>query len=135
MDWKGALRARLVAAAPVAALVVADGKTRIYWVDRPQATDLPAVTLQTIDDARPRVYQGFQSARPSVVQVDVWAATFAQKETLAEAVIAALSPANTANGIRFLPAEIDGVSDLGERVETQFIHRSRIDFTFWHSTV
>lgn len=130
MDWKGALRARLVAAAPVAALV--DG--RIYWVDRPQTSPLPAITLQTIDDARPRVYGGFQSARPSVVQIDVWATTFAQKEALAEAVIAALEPANTANGIKFLAAEIEGVTDLGERVETQFIHRTRIDMTFWHST-
>lgn len=129
MDWKGALRARLTAAAPVTALVV----QRIYWVDRPQASDLPSVTLQTIDDSRPRTYAGFQGSRPSVVQVDVWALSFAQKETLAEAVIAALAPANTSNGIKFLPAEIDAVRDLGERIETQFIHRTSIDLIIWHA--
>jgi hypothetical protein len=136
MDWKGALRARLVAAAPIDALIWHDPTSNapaIYWVDRPQASELPAITLQTIDDARPRVYGGLQSARQSVVQVDVWATTFAAKEALAEAVIAELSTAETSNGIKFLAAETEVVTDLGERVETQFIHRTRIDFLIWHS--
>lgn len=129
MDWKGALRARLTAAAPVTALA----GQRIYWVDRPQASDLPAITLQTIDDARPRTYSDFQTARPSTVQLDVWATTFAQKEALAEAAITALASASTANGVSFQPAYIDSVRDLGERVETQFIHRTSIDMIVWHS--
>lgn len=129
MDWQGALRARLTAAASVIALVA----QRIYWVDRPQASSLPAITLQTIDDGRPRHFDGFQDTRSSVVQIDVWATTYAQCRTLAEAVIAALAPEAISNGIRFLRSDVDGVRDMGERVETQFIHRTSIDLIVWHS--
>lgn len=132
MDWKGALKARLVAAAPVTALV-GTSPARVDWVERPQASALPAITLQTIDDARPRTYGNFQEGRPSTVQMDVWAASFAQKEALTEAAITALAGASTANGISFQPAYIDSVRDLGERVETQFIHRTSIDLIVWHS--
>lgn len=128
MDWQGALRARLTTAASVTALVA----QRVYWVDRPQTSSLPAITLQTIDDARPQTHQGFQSTRPSVVQIDTWATTYAQSKALAEAVIATLVPQETSNGIRFLRAFVEGVRDLGERVETQFIHRTSIDLIVWH---
>ena len=91
MDWQAALRARLVAAAPVTALV----GSRIYWVDRPQASALPAITLQTISDDRPQHMKGFIGLNPARVQVDK--------------------------------------RDLGERVETQFIHRASIDFIIHHA--
>ena len=129
MDWQAALRARLVAAAPVTALV----GSRIYWVDRPQASALPAITLQTISDDRPQHMKGFIGLNPARVQVDLWTASYGAAADLAEKVIAALAPADTANGIRFERAFVDGKRDLGERVETQFIHRASIDFIIHHA--
>jgi Xaa-Pro aminopeptidase len=53
---------------------------------------------------------------------------------LKEAVLAAVVPENTSNGIRFDRAIIDGERDLGERVETQFIHRASVDLMVWWAT-
>lgn len=129
MDWQGALRARLIAAAPVAALV----GDRIYWVDRPQASSLPAITLQTITEDRPQTMAGFDGLDRSLVQMDVWGASYAQVQQAKEAAIAAVMGENTANSIRFARAFIDTIRDLGERLETQFIHRASIDLIFHHS--
>lgn len=124
-----ALRARLLAAAPVTALV----GTRVDWVDRPQGAALPAVTLQIISDLRPQHLKGFQPLRDTRVQVDVWAASYAQKAQLVEAVIAAAVPESTTGGIVFNRAVVDGLRDLGEQNETQFIHRTSIDLIVWWS--
>jgi hypothetical protein len=130
MDWQGALRARLIAAASVTALVA----QRVYWVDRPQASALPAITLQTISEARPQHLKGFDGLSASRVQIDCWAPSHIGSTQLADAVIAAVVPENTANGIHFDRAFIDSIRDLGERVETQFIHRASIDLIFHHTT-
>jgi hypothetical protein len=130
MDYQSALRARLIAAAPVNALVAG----RVYWVDRPQASTLPAVTLQVISDERPQTHDGFTTSRATTVQVDCWGRTYSEKVAVAEAVINALVPAETSNGVRFLRSFVDSVRDLGERVETQFIHRTSVDLIVWHTT-
>jgi hypothetical protein len=127
---QAALRARLLAAAPVTSLVA----QRIYWVSRPQTTTLPAITLQTISDERPQHLKGFQALRPSRIQVDVWTDTYAMGRTITEAVIAALVPENSANSIRFDRALVDGVRDLGEQTDTKFIHRTSIDLIVWWAT-
>jgi hypothetical protein len=130
MDWQGALRARLIAAAPVTALVV----QRVYWVDRPQASDLPAITLQTISEERPQHMKGFDGLDVSRVQLDCWATSYSQAQALKEAALAATVGEHTGNGVRFERAFIDSIRDLGERVETQFIHRASIDLIIHHST-
>lgn len=127
---QGAIRARLLAAAPVTALAGA----RIYWVDRPQGDALPAVTLQIVSDPRPQHLKGFQDLRATRVQVDIWAAGYAQKTALAEAVIAAIVPEATGNGIRFDRTLVDAVRDLGDNSGTDFIHRTTIDLIVWWST-
>ena len=129
MDWQGALRARLIAAPPVAALVA----QRIYWVDRPQASALPAITLQTIFDGRPQHMSGLVGLDQANVQIDVWGTSYSQVTQITEAVIAALLPAQTGNGTVFQRAFIDSITDRGERVETQFIHRTQIDFIIHHA--
>lgn len=128
MDWQAALRARLTDTAAITALV----STRVYWVDRPQASALPAITLQTISDIRPQHMKGNQASRESIVQVDVWATSYASAREISEEVIAALVPENTSNGIIFGRAFVDSLTDLGERIETQFVHRTRIDFSIHH---
>jgi hypothetical protein len=128
MDMQGALRARLLAALPVTALV----EQRVYWVDRPQASALPAITLQVIADGRPQDMEDFVSTRETTVQVDCWATSYAKKTELAEAVIAALAPKTTLNGVTFLRSLVDSVRDLGESLDTQFSHRTSIDLIVWH---
>jgi hypothetical protein len=69
----------------------------------------------------------------SRVQVDIWALTYGETKVITEAVIAAVTPAETSNGITFARTFFDGSRDLGERTETQFIHRTSIDFIVHHS--
>lgn len=129
MDMEGALRARLIAAAPVTALAA----QRIYWVERPQSSALPAVTLQIIDDEREQHMKGVQGMLSTLVQIDAWATTYAAAKALKEAIIAALLPANTSNGIKFGRAFVRN-RDLSERTETQFIFRHSMDFTINHAS-
>jgi hypothetical protein len=127
MDMPGALRARITSANTSAG-------SRVYWVDRPQAAALPAVTLQIISDIRPQHLKGFDQTRDTRVQIDCWATSYSAVTVLKEAVLAAVVPVNTSNGIRFDRAIIDGERDLGERVETQFIHRASVDLVVWWAT-
>lgn len=117
MDMPGALRARLIG--------LAGG--RVYWVTRPQAAALPAVTLQIISDLRPQHLKGFDGLRGTRVQIDCWGATYADVTALKEAVLAAIVPENKANGIRFDRAIIEGEQDLGEQTQTVFIYRASFD--------
>lgn len=139
MDWQAALRARLIAAGPVAALVATytpnggSPTKAIFWVDRPQLSDLPAITLQIITEARPQHMLGFVGLDASMVQMDIWGTSYAQVQQLKEAAIAAVIQENTANSVRFARAFVDSIRDLGERVETQFIHRSSVDLIFHYS--
>lgn len=129
MNMQGALRARLLAAVPVTTLV----GQRVSWVDRPKTAGLPAVTLQVVSEERPQHMKGFDGLRSSRVQVDVWADTYGQTKEIAEAVTAAIVPSQAADGITFERAFFAGSRDLGEQTETQFIHRTSIDFIVHHS--
>jgi hypothetical protein len=124
MDMQGALRARLTG--------LAGG--RVYWVDRPQAASLPAITLQIISDLRPQHLKGFNGLRDTTVQLDCWGATYSEVTALKEAALLAIVPSVTSNGIRFDRAIIDSERDLGERTETQFIHRASVDLIIWWAT-
>lgn len=124
MDMPGALRARITGANTSAA-------SRVYWVERPQAAALPAVTLQIISDQRPQHMKGFDSLRGTLVQVDCWGDDYGAVTALKEAVLAAIVPENTLNGIRFDRAIIDSERDLGEQGTTKFIHRASFDLIVW----
>lgn len=128
MDFEGALRARLTGAGSITTLTA----QRIYWVTRPQATILPAITLQIIDEDREQHFEGFQLLQTVLVQIDIWAATYAQGQTLKEALIAAAAPEVISNGIHFRRAFVRA-RDLSERTETAFIFRPSLDFTFHYS--
>lgn len=128
MDFEGALRARLTADATVAALV----GNRVYWVTRPQADGLPAITLQIIFEDRAQHMKGVQGLQSTIVQIDGWASSYGQGKALKEAIIAALLPAETSNGVTFGRAFVRS-RDLSERTETQLIHRPSLDFTFFYS--
>lgn len=125
MDMQGALRARLLGATAAG--------SRVYWVDRPQGSALPAITLQVISGDRPQTYDGFQSSRQSRVQMDVWAETHAAGTALLEAAIGAVAPRVTANGIQFDRTFFEGERDTSERLGTANIYRAGIDLLVRHS--
>lgn len=129
MDMQGALRARLLAAVPVTTLV----GQRIYWLDRPQASALPSITLQTIAGERPQTHDGFQSTRTTTVQCDIWAASYGQGRQILEAVISALAPPQTGNGIEFGRMFFEPERDTLEQLATTTIYRTSIDLIVWHS--
>jgi hypothetical protein len=131
MDMEGALRARLLAASPVTSNV----GQRVYWEDRPQQSALPAITLSLPVDGRDQHMGGFQSVRDVQLQVDVWARSYAEKKAIKEAVIAALAPAQSGNGIRFQAATGIDITPLNERVETQMIFRDAIRMTLHFSSI
>lgn len=118
---EAALRARLLDLAAVGG--------RVYWDERPQGSALPALTLSIVNDRRPENLKGFDVPE-TLVQVDVWAANFADKRSIREAVIAVLSPPATVGGIEFMRATEINSRGLNERTETAFIFRDAIDFLF-----
>jgi hypothetical protein len=137
MDWQAALRARLLAAAPVTALV----GQRVYWVERPQKSALPAITLLTVSDGREQHLKGFDGLQSARVQIDVWAENrpgehhgYSKVREVTEAVIAALVPAAEQGSIQFSRSFVDSLRDLSERTETQTIFRSSMDLIVHHTT-
>lgn len=124
MDVQGALRARLLGA-------TAAGQ-RVYWVTRPQATALPAITLQTITGDRPRTFGGLQPTRSPRIQVDAWAESYAGARAIIEAIVATLEPKETSNGITFDAIFFESERDFIERQGTTDIYRTSIDLIVWH---
>lgn len=127
-DMETALRARLLAATPVVALVA----QRVTWVQRPQAAALPAITLQIVSDERGQSFTGLDGLQPGYIQIDVWALTYAAAKAVKEAVIAAVVPAATQSGVRFDRGYVSA-QDLSEQTDTAFIYRQSIDFTFHYA--
>jgi hypothetical protein len=129
MDWQGALLARLRAAAGVTALVGA----KTYWENAPQGVARPYVTLLDVTQLRPQTLKGWdlEAAR---VQIDVWTDTYASKQAIMEAVLAALVPGGTFNGNTFQRADIDlGPRDIPERDGDTIIFRKSADLIIHHS--
>lgn len=110
-DLQTALRARLIAAAGVAAIT-----SKIAWGSLPQGTALPYVRLNTVSDLRPEHLRGYDAARQVRVQADCYGATPAVARALAEAIVAAVALPATVNGVRFGRIKAEGPQDRGEDV-------------------
>jgi hypothetical protein len=101
---------------------------------------VPAIVIRVVADPRPQHFKGFILARPSEVQVDVWAGSDALAGTIAKSVIAALCPAADVAGVRFQRAMITNVRGGPEqersaptpRLQAELFRHS-IDFTFTHN--
>lgn len=120
MDMQGALRARLVGQTGAG--------SRVYWLDRPQASALPAITLQIISRDRAQHTEGFQELQSARVQVDVWAPDYAATQTVTEAAIGVLAPPQTGNGIQFTRMFFESERNLTERSDAgALIHRTSFD--------
>jgi hypothetical protein len=125
MDMEGALRARIVA------LTTAAG-SRVYWVDRPQGSSLPSITLQTISGDHPYTSSGLETTRDPRVQADVWGTSYGEAKGIMDALIAGLSVGETNDGITFEPIRFENERDGLERLETQNVYRRGIDLIIWH---
>lgn len=134
---KGALRARIIAAVgSLVAPYTPPGETptrAVFWLDRPQGSVLPSITLQTISNDRPQHMAGFQSTRTARVQMDVWAATLITATQIMDAAVMALRPKETSNGIEFGVTFFEDERDFAERLETKTIYRTSVDLIVWHS--
>lgn len=130
MDWQAALLARVRGAAGVTALI----GTKSFWENAPQGTALPYVTLFDVTQLRPQTLTDWdlEAAR---VQIDAWALTYASKQAIMEAVLAALVPGNTSNGHTFQRADIAlGPRDIaGERDGETIIYRKSADLIIHHT--
>lgn len=124
MDWEQALRQRLIDDPAVTA--------GAGYGPRPQAGDLPWISLQVVSDPRPQTLAGFYPNRESRVQIDVRGLRRSDVVDQREAAIAALAPAGTFSGVTFGRANFSPVRDLGEQTETGFIHRDSFDVLVWH---
>lgn len=125
MDMQGALRARLLGA-------TAAGQ-KVYWVLRPQAAQLPAITLEVVSGDRPRTHDGLQATRAPRVQLNIWATDYSQAQSILDAAITALAePQVTLNGVFFDQIQFEGEGDSLERLGTTDIFHKRIDLIVWH---
>lgn len=129
MTWEPALRRRLLDDAAVAALV----GNRVDWTQRPQGSAYPAVVLKLVADPRPQHMGGFNGFRSSRVEANVFGRTRPEVVELREAIVAAITPSATRDGVRFDRAIIENIIDRGGDSDTGFIHRDLIDVTIWHN--
>jgi hypothetical protein len=129
LDWQAAFIARAKAA-----------YMKTWWVNAPQKyadgtpVTLPYATLFDVTEDRPQHLSGFdlEFAR---VQIDVWGNTYAEVQTGMQALLDALTPANTSNGHTFQRADIVlGPRDIGgEREGDTIIYRKSADLMIAHN--
>jgi hypothetical protein len=131
MHWFSALIAR---ANENAALTTLLGGQKNYPEQAPQTATRPYVTFLDVTELRPQTLKGWdlEAAR---VQVDVWAPTYALKNTIMEAVLSVLIPGGTFNGHKFQRAEVAlGPRDIaGERDGTTPVFRKTADLIIHHT--
>lgn len=101
---------------------------RVYWVQRPQASEVPAIVLTRIGGLRDYHTQGPSGLISSRVQADVFAKTYGAAKAASRALIACLSGHK---GGRFQGAFVDGERDFYEG--DQALHRVSIDFLISHT--
>lgn len=122
--------AYLLAQTALTALV----EQRINWNTRPQASALPAVTLQVISAVPQNDQCGADLLHESRVQIDVWANTFASVKAVSRAVLAAVSGLSFSHNGTAFEIYVESAVDETEQASTgsATIHRTRIDVLIWH---
>lgn len=105
---------------------------RVYWGERPQGTAFPAIVLQVISDPRPTHLKGYQELRSTLVQLDVYATTYAAALAIARQAIAIMKVPATVSGKVFSACFVDNQRDTIEVVETSKVYRQSVDLSQWH---
>lgn len=105
-----ALIARLLAFAGLSALV----DDRVWPIERPEGTSLPALTLQVVSPQRTYTHDGASGFYGPRVQFDSWGETYAAAKLVARQVTAALEVTDVEiAGVRFDAAFLDAERDMG----------------------
>jgi Protein of unknown function (DUF3168) len=128
MDFQAGIRSRLINDVALSAAV----GTRIDWGERKQGATLPAIVLTTVSDPRPANLKDYEAVRSTLIQVDVFALTFASALVISRAVISALKTPTTVSGKKFGACFVDGQRDSVEPLGTANVHRQSIDLNIWH---
>lgn len=117
------LRALLKAHAPLTDLV----GSAVYWDERPQGKDLPAVVLTLVSDASEHSIDGPDQLSTARVQIDCFAETSKEKIAIAKVIRAHL--AHRSQGV------IDNTIHLqtrdsreGEKDQAGIVYRRSLDF-------
>lgn len=123
-----ALRARLLATAGVTALV----SQRVHCGSRPQASVLPAITINRVSGAPIYTDDGECGLADARVQIDCWGETYSSAKQTARAVIESLSAFfGTVGAVTFDFVLLDLERDTregGSNAE-EYEFRTQIDFT------
>ncbi|ORE90195.1 hypothetical protein ATO13_23206 [Stappia sp. 22II-S9-Z10] len=116
--------------------------TRVWPVERPQASSLPAITLQTISGRRGYHMIGADDLVQSRVQLAAWGLSYLHAKTAAPAAISALSGfsgthSGTVFGGIFVDSEDDEFEDgsNAQNGQPERHYRVRVDFLIWHNGV
>lgn len=109
---------------------------RIWWLRRPQASAVPAITLQVVSGTPEYTLAGREGMVGRLVQFDLWAASYPSMKTVERAVIAALDGLNeTPFQGAFVEAQRETWETQGERGSAGFAeyYRSSLDVRVWHA--
>lgn len=110
------------------------GHSRVYPGAVPQGKARPYVRMTTISDPRPQHLDGYDTARTTRVQIDVFADSYAEARSQTETIIAALAEPASVAGIRFGRTRAEGPRDLGEDVTgVGYVHRLSTDLLAEHT--
>lgn len=102
-----ALRAKLLANAAIAAMVKV-----VAWIDRPDASLLPAITLQQVGAGRTYTHDGANDLTDPLIQFDMWGASQWQVVQLERLVTAEMETASTISGVAFDVAFLEAQNDF-----------------------
>lgn len=115
MDIQDAIRQRLIEDAPIAAAVARYlNSEAIFWVARPQGSDLRAIVLNTISAPVAEHMKGPQRLQFMRVQADAYADDPTGAQQLADMIVSALQPRDTVGGWYFRPSSVANRRDLTE---------------------
>lgn len=102
-----ALRAKLLANPAIAALAKA-----VAWIDRPDASLLPAITLQQVGPGRSYTHSGANDLTDPLVQFDLWGTSQWQVVQLERLVTAEMETPGTISGVEFGTAFLEAQNDF-----------------------
>lgn len=129
MNLGEALSARLAAASAVTAIV----GSKIYWVQRPQGTEVPAVVMRygggsEVENLESDTADTFETS----VTIDCFGVNSLQSKQLAAAVRNAVKPAGLQGSFSFDDSTISRPIDLGEAGVAGWQYRAALDCVIRH---
>lgn len=84
----------------------------VSWVERPQGTGFPAITLTLVSPGRRYDHDGFDGLSTPRIQADIWAETYAETVLIGDAYIAVIEWEATVDAIKFGPGFLDSDMDM-----------------------